>query len=86
MRIRKHISFLLVAIWICVPAISAQIVPAADRDVDRFREQAFVSYNPRYAELRAERIRRAVSLRETSLSDGGERGEHRLRASNLNRD
>jgi hypothetical protein len=62
MRIPKRISFLIVAIWICVAAISAQTVPAADREVDRFREQSFVSYNPRYAELRAERIRRAVVL------------------------
>ena len=57
-------AFFLFSVAICYSAstLSAQIVPAADRDVDRFREQAFISYNPRYSELRAERIRRAVSL------------------------
>jgi hypothetical protein len=62
MRVRKSFFFLSVAICYSASAIHAQTVPAADRNVDRLREQAFISYNPRYPELRAERIRRAVSL------------------------
>jgi len=62
MRIRKSFLFVSVAICYSASAISAQTVPATDRDVDRLREQAFISYNPRYLELRADRIRRAVSL------------------------
>ncbi len=62
MRIPNSSFFLSVAICYSASAIYAQTVPAADRDVDRLREQAFISYNPRYPELRAERVRRAVSL------------------------
>lgn len=62
MRLRRRLFFLLVTIFSCVSAVSAQTVPAADRDVSRSREQAFISYNARYTELRNERIRRAVSL------------------------
>jgi hypothetical protein len=62
MSIRELQSFLLVAIFSCIPAHSAQIVPAADRDVDVLREQAFIAYKANYLELRSERIRRAVSL------------------------
>jgi hypothetical protein len=62
MSIRELQSFLLVKIFSCIPAHSAQIVPAADRDVDVLREQAFIAYKANYLELRSERIRRAVSL------------------------
>ena len=62
MRIRKHLFFSSIAICYCASVISAQTVPAADRNVNHFREQAFISYNPRYLELRTERIHRAVSL------------------------
>jgi hypothetical protein len=62
MGLRNGFFFLSVAIGYSASAIYGQTVPAADRDVARLREQAFISYNPRYPELRAERIRRAVSL------------------------
>jgi hypothetical protein len=65
MRILKRLSFSLVAICCSVSSlsdISAQIVPAADRDIATLREQGFTSYNARNSELRTERIRRAVSL------------------------
>ncbi|MGB6692149.1 MAG: hypothetical protein WBE76_30260 [Terracidiphilus sp.] len=62
MKIRKRICFLFVAVCYCAPAIPSQTVPAADRDVSRIRDQAFISYNPRYIDLRAERIRRAQAL------------------------
>jgi hypothetical protein len=62
MSIRELLSFLLVASFSCISLISAQVVPAADRDVEVLRRQAFVAYNASYLELRRERIRRAVAL------------------------
>jgi len=58
MSIRELLSFLLVASFSCISLISAQVVPAADRDVEVLRRQAFVAYNASYLELRRERIRR----------------------------
>ena len=62
MGIRERLSFLLVASFSCISVISAQVVPAADRDVEVLRRQGFVAYNANYLELRRERIRRAASL------------------------
>lgn len=62
MRIRRRLLFFSAVLCFGVSAISAQTVPAADRDVSRFREQDFIAYNPRYAELQAERVRRATML------------------------
>jgi hypothetical protein len=62
MGMREFVSFLLVAVFPCISAIAAQIVPAADRDVEVLRRRAFSSYNASYMQLRSERTRRAVSL------------------------
>jgi hypothetical protein len=62
MSIRKLLSFLLVAVSSCISAIAAQTVPAADRNVEVFRRQAFIAYNASYSQLRGDRVRRAVSL------------------------
>ena len=61
---RIGIRLLLCSVAICwhISAASAQTVPPADRNVDRIREQAFNSFNPRYKEMRDVRIRRAISL------------------------
>jgi hypothetical protein len=61
MRIRNF-SWSLITICYWASPLSAQAVPAADRDLHTLTEQAFISYNANYAELRDERIRRAVSL------------------------
>jgi hypothetical protein len=56
-------TFLLAsAICYCSSTLSAQTVSAADRDFHRLKPQAFLSYNSKYPEWRAERIRRAVTL------------------------
>jgi hypothetical protein len=62
MRIRKRTFLMSVAICCFTPAICAQTVPISDRDAGSFKERGFISYNPRYTELRTERIRRAVEL------------------------
>jgi hypothetical protein len=62
MGMREFVSFLLMAVFPCIPAIAAQIVPAADRDVEVLRRQAFSAYNASYTQLRSERTRRAVLL------------------------
>jgi hypothetical protein len=62
MSIRKLLSFLLVAVSSCISAIAAQTVPAADRNVEVLRRQAFIAYNASYSQLRGDRVRRAVSL------------------------
>jgi hypothetical protein len=44
--------------------LSAQTAHVASRDSDVLRNHAFISYNPKYSELRAERIHRAAALGE----------------------
>jgi hypothetical protein len=58
----RIIRLCLIAIlfWAC--PLPAQVVPTADRDYEKLRKQAFVAYEPSYAELRAGRIRRAAAL------------------------
>jgi hypothetical protein len=62
MRIGIRLLLLSIAICCYTCAASGQTVPTADHDIDRVREQAFNAFNPRYKQLRDERIRRAVSL------------------------
>lgn len=61
MRIRESLVLLLL-FWDCIPATSAQPIQAADHDYQSLRQQAFISFNASYMQMRAERIRRAYSL------------------------
>jgi hypothetical protein len=62
MRLSASLAMLAVCLCCCVPWDSAQEVPAGDRDYQRFKDQEFNAFNPKYKELRWERKRRAVAL------------------------
>src|ERR1700689_2351824 len=62
MRMGKSHFLLLVVICGCAPASATELAPTADRDYQKLRQQAFVSYSAAYSQMRAQRIGRAVSL------------------------
>jgi hypothetical protein len=61
-RMGKTQFLFVMVICGCVPASSTEFAPPADRDYQKLRQQAFISYSAAYSQMRAERIHRAISL------------------------
>jgi hypothetical protein len=62
MRMGKSHFLLAVVICGCASATATELVPTADRDYQKLKQQAFASYSAAYSQMKVERISRAVSL------------------------